>query len=62
MTGDLLPPAVEAMIMAGNPKSRYSGALNEPIVRWSFRLITAEPNEQRIIREWLAKVDLLLAH
>jgi hypothetical protein len=49
--------------MAGKRKPRYSGLLNQPIVRWAgFRSITAEPNEQRIIREWIAKVPLLLAH
>jgi hypothetical protein len=53
---------VEAVVMAGKRKSLYSGVLNESIVRWGFRFITAEPNEQRIIMEWLAKVDLLLSH
>ena len=48
--------------MTVNRTSRYSGALNEPIVRLGLRFITAEPNEKRIIRESSAKVHLLLAH
>lgn len=48
--------------MTESRRRGYSGALNEPIVRWQFRSLTAEPNELRISREWWAKVPLLFAH
>jgi len=45
---------------AGKRNPRYSGALNQPIVRWGLQFVTAEPNDQRLIREFLEKIPLLL--
>jgi Homeodomain-like domain len=50
------------MVSFARPRARYSGALAEPIVRWGFRFITPEPNEERISREKWEKLGLLFAH
>jgi hypothetical protein len=50
------------MVNFARPRAPYSGALAEPIVRWGFRFITAEPNDERISREMWEKLGLLFAH